>query len=214
MGFWNYDNVGIRFNKKSNDAELISRAMKCLGFTATDFLYMEETGVEGPSWRYDTDTTEQDYENSAGLSDSFALFKLLNFLFSDVDVYSVCAEGNNTSDSYTGTEEAYYILNGKVSYKSRRFDYCYGDGTAFGEEIRTDGNKHTDYSRLLRKAGNKRKHQNIQLKNISFTNREKELLDSLLNSASQFGYLELTQYVLNKMAGGYDIFLNNNSQNL
>ena len=135
MGSWEYVNLGLWFDKSKNDEEKIKKIMKELGNTESNYLYMEETGVDGPRWDYSSGNCELCYENDGGAEEE-ELFAILNTLFNNVSVYVVYALGSNTSDYYSGTEITFDAIS--MNCLTREFDYCDGDCTAFGEKVAED----------------------------------------------------------------------------
>ena len=88
MGSWNYSHVGLMFDKSKNDAKLIDQAMKCMGYKETDYLYLDETGLDGPVWSNDCGDMSLNYETP---DNSYVeqILNILNTLFCDVSIYYV-----------------------------------------------------------------------------------------------------------------------------
>lgn len=133
MGSWGYSNVGIAFDRSKNDELLIRQTMECLGYKESEFLYLEGTGVTGPQWDLECNDIDLSYLNEER-EDGQKLYCILNILYKDISVYSVNASGSTISDCYSGDETTFDPIDNRE--KRVRFDYCYGDGTAFGCAVR------------------------------------------------------------------------------
>ena len=186
MSFWNYSFESLAFDDKKNNAELVKRTMKCLGYKEAYSASLDEFGMEGPAWDFNwANITVLDYE-SAGFSNK-ELLSLLNTLFSDISLYYVYASGNNTSDYYSGTEITYDIPT--LTYTEREIDYCYGDGTAFGRRAKSDD---------LKKEGTRCSESKIQ-KNEIYNSLSTKIVNILIENATKKGYQELVDLVKYKI---------------
>lgn len=179
MSGWKYSNVSICFSVRENDEKLVKQAMKCLGFTETEYLYLDETGVDGPDFGFHDDICSFDYKLSARVKVP-ELLALLNQLFKKVSVYSVSALGNSVSDYYSGEENTYNLFDNK--HTKRKFDYCYGEGTAFGRYVDSDDLSEKG-SRISKKAIDK-----SILKNYTA-----DMLKKLIAGAEKHKYTELLE---------------------
>ena len=133
MSNWDYSNVGIFFDQSKNNVKIVEQVMEILGLKSSEYLYKEDTGVDGPVWSGNCGDVELYYESA---EDDQLLFDLLNTLFDRVGVYSVYAQGNSVLDFYSGKERTFDPLSGKIIV--REFNYCYGEGTAFGKRVKSE----------------------------------------------------------------------------
>ncbi len=182
MSCWNYSFESLAFDDKKNNAELIKRTMKCLGYEETGSSLLDEFGMEGPAWEFNwANTTVLNYKSSKFSTDE--LLSLLNTLFSDISLYSVYASGNDTNDYYSGTEVTYDIPTLTCTF--RKIDYCYGDGTAFGIRAKSDD---------LEKEGTMCSKSKIQ-KNEIYHSISTKMVNILIDNATKKGYQKLVDLV-------------------
>lgn len=187
MASWNYSRTALFFDENANDEKLIRQVMECFDYEETDFLYMDETGVEGPKLK-DFDNPTLCYEGSDELV-SEGLFYLLNTLCKNVAVYSVTAEGSSVSDYYSGEEHTYDPVTGK--HFRREFNYCYGEGTAFDEYVESEDED-------LSEAGTRCEEQTIDVNDFSGIYDSFTLLDMSLGDAEEGNFSELYDVIAKK----------------
>lgn len=187
MASWNYSRTALFFDPKSNDEKLIRQVMKCFHYEETDYLYLDETGVEGPRLK-DFDEPNLCFEGSDELV-SEGLFYLLNALCKNVAVYSVTAMGNSVSDYYSGEEHTFDPVTGKHS--RREFNYCYGESTAFGEYVESEDES-------LSEAGTRCEEQTIDVNDFSGIYDSFTLFDMTLGDAEEGDFSELYDAIAKK----------------
>ena len=187
MASWNYSRTALFFDPKSNDEKLIRKVMACFQYEETDYLYLDETGVEGPKLK-DFDNPTLCYEGSDELV-SEGLFYLLNTLCKNVAVYSVTAMGNSVSDYYSGEEHTFDPATGK--HFRREFNYCYGESTAFGEYVESEDES-------LSEAGTRCEEQTIDANDFSGIYDSFTLFDMLLGDAEEGDFSELYDAIAKK----------------
>lgn len=185
MSNWDYSNVGIFFDQSKNNVKIVEQVMEILGLKSSEYLYKEDTGVDGPVWSGNCGDVELYYESA---EDDQLLFDLLNTLFDRVGVYSVYAQGNSVLDFYSGKERTFDPLSGKIIV--REFNYCYGEGTAFGKRVKSE---------YLSEAGSHCKECDIKHNNpMHIYNSLNDINERIADSKSD-DYFECAEIIAQKM---------------
>ena len=133
MLFWDHSCVGLFFDKKENDENLIQKIMELFEYQTDISLSSLDDGLVGP------DLSVYGHPTQCYIGEKISpdeLFYLLNALFSKVVVYAGTTTHISGSDSYEGEEHTFDPKRGKCFY--REFCYCYSEKTAFGKQVDTD----------------------------------------------------------------------------
>ena len=133
MLFLDHSCVGLFFDKKENDENLIQKIMELFEYQTDISLSSLDDGLVGPDLSVYGHPT-QCYIGEYCFPDE--LFYLLNALFSKVVVYAGVAKSIPDLGSYWGKEYTLDPERGKYFYREVR--YCYSEKTAFGKQVDTD----------------------------------------------------------------------------
>ncbi len=188
MGSWENSSIIVYFNN-SEHKTLIIQAMECLGFghEKDSFIFFDDSYPEGPKITTKKSTEELYYSANGGVNIN-DLVCLLNQLFSGISVYSIEECGSTVNDYVTGEEHSYDLS--KKTHYIRKYDWCYGDCTAFGEYIDIDEDDDDGFE-ILREKGTI-----IETKKITKQSLKTYTLDSLKmlkSEAVRNGYTELAE---------------------
>lgn len=181
MSFWDHSCVGLFFDKKENDENLIQKIMELLEYHIDISLISSDDGLVGP------DLSVYGHPTQCYIGEKIdpdELFYLLNALFSKVVVYAGAATVIFDRASYEGEEHTLDPIRGKRFY--REFCYCYTEKTAFGKQVDTDN---------LAEAGTRCSESTIDKNGFSEIIELIKKLKELIAEAEDKDYSELSDFL-------------------
>ena len=181
MLFWDHSCVGLFFDKKENDENLIQKIMELLEYRKNISLIISGDVLVGPYLSVYGHPT-QCYIGEKISPDE--LFCLLNALFSKVVVYAGAVTVIFDRASYKGEEHTLDPIRGKRFY--REFCYCYTEKTAFGKHVDTDN---------LAEAGTRCSESTIDKNGFSEIIALIKKLKKLIAEAEDKDYSELSDFL-------------------